>query len=47
MIDYPLPQRSSGEVLVKISCTSVNPVDLQIRKGSIPIARKHKVSLTQ
>lgn len=47
LIDYPLPQRSSGNVLVKISCTSVNPVDLKIRKGSIAIAIKHKVSLTQ
>ncbi|DBB11254.1 TPA: hypothetical protein ACH3X3_006694 [Trebouxia sp. C0006] len=43
LIDYPLPQRSSGNVLVKISCTSVNPVDLKIRKGSIAIAIKHKI----
>ncbi len=47
LVDYPLPQRSSGKVLVKINCTSVNPVDLQMRRGSIPIAKKHKVLLTQ
>lgn len=44
LVNHPLPQRSAGEVLVKIRSTSVNPVDYKIRKGSIPvIAKKEKV----
>jgi len=44
LVNHPLPQRSAGEVLVKIKSTSVNPVDYKIRKGSIPIvAKKEKV----
>ena len=41
--DHPLPQRSAGEVLVKIHSTSVNPVDYKIRRGDIPfISKKEK-----
>lgn len=44
-VDHPLPQRSAGEVLVKVKSTSVNPVDYQIRSGSIPsfIQKKEKI----
>ncbi len=43
-VDHPLPQRSAGEVLVKVMSTSVNPVDYKIRNGSIPsvIQKKRK-----
>ena len=48
-VDHPLPQRSAGEVLVKVKSTSVNPVDYQIRSGSIPsfIQKKEKVRVQQ
>lgn len=46
LVNHPLPQRSAGEVLVKIRSTSVNPVDYKIRRGSIPvISKKEKVLL--
>lgn len=45
LVDHPLPQRAAGEVLVKIMCSSVNPVDYMIRNGSIPMAKAKKVSL--
>lgn len=43
LVNHPLPQRSAGEVLVKVRSTSVNPVDYKTRNGSIPIAKKNKV----
>ena len=43
LVNHPLPQRSAGEVLVKVRSTSVNPVDYKTRNGSIPLARKGKV----
>lgn len=44
LVNHPLPQRSAGEVLVKVRSTSVNPVDYKTRNGSIPIAKKNKVT---
>ena len=43
LVNHPLPQRSAGELLVKVKSTSVNPVDYKTRNGSIPIAKKNKV----
>lgn len=43
LVQHPLPQRSAGELLVKVKSTSVNPVDYKTRNGSIPIAKKNKV----
>lgn len=45
LVNHPLPQRSAGELLVKVKSTSVNPVDYKTRNGSIPIAKKNKVVL--
>ena len=36
--DHPRPLRKSGEVLVEITSTSVNPIDYKTRKGEIPRA---------
>lgn len=47
LVNHPLPQRSAGELLVKVKSTSVNPVDYKTRNGSIPIAKKNKVMPTQ
>lgn len=43
LVDHPLPQRAAGEVLVKIICSSVNPVDYMIRNGRIPMAKAKKI----
>lgn len=43
LVNHPLPQRSAGELLVKVKSTSLNPVDYKTRNGSIPIAKKNKV----
>lgn len=43
LVNHPLPQRSAGELLVKVKSTSVNPVDYKTRNGSIPIAKRNKV----
>ena len=44
-VDHPLPDRAagSGDVLVKIRSTSVNPVDYMIRQGKLPFSKKRKV----
>ena len=47
LVNHPLPQRSAGELLVKVKSTSVNPVDYKTRNGSIPIAKKNKVMPSQ
>ncbi|KAL3148280.1 hypothetical protein ABBQ38_013746 [Trebouxia sp. C0009 RCD-2024] len=43
LVNHPLPQRSAGELLVKVKSTSLNPVDYKTRNGSIPIAKKNKI----
>ena len=35
MAEVPTPQAGSGEVLVKLSCAGVNPVDWKIREGML------------
>ncbi len=35
--DIPLPEVGSGQVLVKVAATSVNPVDWKIRKLGLPL----------
>ncbi|KAL0018713.1 hypothetical protein WJX77_000013 [Trebouxia sp. C0004] len=46
LVEHPLPKRSAGEVLVKIKCTSVNPVDYKIRNGIFPyMAKKEMVPM--
>lgn len=34
--DWPKPQRKAGELLIKVECTSVNPIDWKTRKGAVP-----------
>lgn len=34
----PTPKPASGEVLVKIRASSVNPIDVKIRSGAVPLA---------
>mmetsp|Transcript_15265 Transcript_15265/g.29592 ORF Transcript_15265/g.29592 Transcript_15265/m.29592 type:complete len:351 (+) Transcript_15265:249-1301(+) len=41
--DFPMPTRNSGELLVKVLTTSVNPVDWKLRKNSIPFFPNPKV----
>lgn len=42
---HAMPQRKSGEVMVKVCSTSCNPLDVKTRDGSIPIAKYNKVRL--
>lgn len=42
--DQPLPQRKSGEVLVRVHSAGCNPLDYKFRNGSIPIATYNKAS---
>ena len=46
-VDHPLPERTLGQVTVKIKATSVNPVDCKIRQGKLPFAKKEKVQVTR
>jgi NADPH:quinone reductase-like Zn-dependent oxidoreductase len=34
--DFPQPVRRKTEVLVRIICASVNPIDWKTRKGEVP-----------
>jgi hypothetical protein len=34
--DHPVPKRGPGQVLVRVQSSSVNPVDTQLRAGTLP-----------
>ncbi|WIA42334.1 hypothetical protein OEZ86_008346 [Tetradesmus obliquus] len=34
--EHPIPKRAEGQVLVRITSSSVNPVDTQLRAGTLP-----------
>ena len=33
IVEIPMPKPGSGEVLVKVVASSVNPLDFQVRRG--------------
>jgi NADPH:quinone reductase-like Zn-dependent oxidoreductase len=44
--DVPIPQPGAGELLVRISAASVNPVDYKIRRGTVPWVSREMFPIT-